>query len=149
MRAGWDPAAKGLGPRHASPIAFRKCGSAVIRRAASAGARPAPPSEVLLKTLGELVGELDQRVFSLTPHPDRLRRLYHRVAQLKIELARTRTRGLPDTDLGRLEAVLTHLHGLLQLVKELDDVAQTLHRLAADLRTRALAEPPRPSVGRP
>ena len=95
LPAGWDPAAVGLTHRHAAPIAFR--------------------------TLGKLVGQLEQRVFSITPRPERLRRLHHRVAQLKTGLDRARTLGFSDTDLGPLEAVLMHLQRLLELAKELAD----------------------------
>jgi hypothetical protein len=95
-----------------------------------------------------MVGQLDQRAPGRTPRPDRLRRLRALVVQLETLLRRARTLARSDTDLDLVEAAVTHLQRLLELAKELDEVDQALHRLVADLRTRALGAPPRPSAGR-
>jgi phage shock protein A len=100
----------------------------------------------VLRQVDELLGQLDQQAAHLTPRPDRLRRLRALVGQLEILRRRARTLALSDTDRDLVEAAVTHLQRLLELVKELDEVDHALHRLAADLRTRACGAPPRPSA---
>jgi Ca-activated chloride channel family protein len=149
LPAGWDPEAVGLARRQASPIAFRTGASPVPRRASRAAAYPVTTKERVSQHVGALLGQLDQRAAGITPRPDRLRRLRTLAAELQTVLGREGTPGLSDTDLGLLEAAVKHLQRLLELATEIDEVARALHRLIADLRTRALGAPPRPSVGRP
>jgi Ca-activated chloride channel family protein len=149
LPAGWDLAAVGLARRQAAPIAFRTGTRPVPRRASRAAADPVTTQERVSQHVGALLGQLDHRAAGITPRPDRLRRLRTLAAQLQTVLGREGTPGLSDTDRGRLEAAVKRLQRLLELATEIDDVARALHRLIADLRTRARSATPGPPTGRP
>jgi len=69
--------------------------------------------------------------------------------QLQTLLASARTLRLPDAELALVDTVVKHLTRLLGLAEEIRHIDQELHRLAADLRTRARSATPGPPPGRP